>query len=75
MLPSRSYGTNPDFNASTGKSDYKSLEYTSDGGAGGNEILDWYENHKGSFWVFLAYDKYKTFGDDVTAYSHFGFLV
>ncbi len=70
MLPSRSYGTLPDFGASTGVSDYKSLEYTSDGGAGGNEVLDWYENHKGSFWVFLAYDKYKTFGDDATAYSH-----
>ena len=33
-------------------------EYTVDGGAGAVEMLDWYENHKGPFYVFLAYDKY-----------------
>lgn len=33
-------------------------QYTTDGGAGGVEILDWYNNHKGPFWVFLAYDNY-----------------
>ena len=37
-------------------------EYTADGGAGGNEILKWYQDHKGPFWVFLAYDKYTNFG-------------
>lgn len=73
MLPSRSYFTVPEFNISTGKSPYykdKSLEYTSDGGAGGVELLDWYENHKGSFWVFLSYDKYSNFGKDEDAYAH-----
>jgi hypothetical protein len=36
-------------------------DYTSDGGAGGVDILDWYESHQGSFWVYLAYDNYSNF--------------
>jgi hypothetical protein len=43
-------------------------QFTTDGGAGGVEILDWYENHPGSFWVYLAYDKYNNFGDDDSKY-------
>jgi hypothetical protein len=39
-------------------------EYTVDGGAGGVEMLDWYENHTGSFYVFLAYDKYNNLAND-----------
>jgi len=78
MLPSRSYFQTPEFNATTGKSPYtndNNLEYTTDGGAGGVEILDWYENHKGSFWVYLAYDKYKNFPNsdgktDNDSYAH-----
>ena len=38
--------------------------YTSDFGAGGVDLLNWYENNKGSFWVYLAYDKFSNFGDD-----------
>jgi hypothetical protein len=38
--------------------------YTSDFGAGGVDLLNWYEEHKGSFWVYLAYDKFSNFGDD-----------
>jgi len=66
LLPSRSHYTNPEFNVATGKSPYygnNSLEYTTDGGAGGVEMLDWYRNHKGSFWVFLSYDNYKNFDE------------
>jgi hypothetical protein len=73
MLPSRSYFTFPEFNATTGKSPHSgsnTLEYTTDGGAGGVEVLDWYENHKGPFWVYLAYDKYSNFGKDANAYAH-----
>jgi len=78
MLPSRSYFSVPDFNATTGKypnSGYGSpsgadQQYTTDGGAGGVEILDWYENHQGPFWVYLAYDKYSNFGKDSSAYAH-----
>jgi hypothetical protein len=78
MLPSRSYSLKPDFNTdidspAEGLSDkYKNInsEYTSDGGAGGVELLDWYENHKGPFWMYLAYDKYSNFGSDNAAYEH-----
>ena len=44
-------------------------EYTSDGGAGGAELLDWYENNQGSFWVYLSYDKYTNFGKTDTAFG------
>jgi hypothetical protein len=78
MLPSRSYFQVPEFNATTGKSPHindNNLEFTTDGGAGGVEILDWYENHKGPFWVYLSYDKYKNFKNedgniDNDSYAH-----
>lgn len=59
MLPSKSYADNPSFDES-GNTTFKKTtdEFTVDGGAGGLEILDWYDNHKGSFWVYLAYDRY-----------------
>lgn len=38
-------------------------QYTTDGGAGGVELLSWYEQHPGPFWVYLAYDKYSNFTD------------
>lgn len=66
-LPSRSYSQFPDFDPTTGLSPLHNInneEYTTDGGAGGAEILDWYENHTGSFWVYLAYDKYTNFETD-----------
>ena len=77
-LPSRAFALNPDF-SSSGVSDYSNTaglpnmaqaNYTTDGGAGGVELLDWYKNHKGSFWVFLAYDKYSNFGKNDNAYLH-----
>lgn len=40
---------------------YKDQQFTTDGGAGGAEILKWYEDHRGPFWVYLAYDKYTNF--------------
>lgn len=73
MLPSRSYALRPDYDQETGKSpsaNNRTLEYTTDGGAGGVDILKWYENHKGSFWVYLAYDKYSVFGEDDAAYQN-----
>lgn len=47
-------------------------QYTTDGGAGGVELLKWYENHQGSFWVFLSYDKYSNFGSTDEAYNQLG---
>lgn len=78
-LPSRSFSRNVIFNSSgIPQLNTGDTEYTSDGGAGGVEILDWYENHVGPFYVFLGYDKYnnnafKT-GGAVTdqSFSHLG---
>ena len=72
LLPSRAFYQNAAFNETTGISPYQNntQEFTSDGGAGGVEILDWYENHKGPFWMYLAYDKYSNFGDDNAAFGH-----
>lgn len=62
MLPSRSFNKDPDFNENTGKAEASNLQdYTVDGGAGGVEMLEWYENHPGPFWMLLAYDKYNEF--------------
>ena len=66
MLPSTSYANNPSFDSS-GLTELRGTidEFTVDGGAGGLEILEWYDNHKGPFWVYLAYDRY----DDNTKYN------
>ena len=64
-LPSRSFNKDPLFNSSTGLATATGLsDYTVDGGAGGVELLEWYENHKGAFWMLLAYDKYNEFETD-----------
>lgn len=71
MLPSRAYYTVAEYDAN-GISPYKNEtgEFTSDGGAGGAQMLEWYKNHKGSFWMYLAYDKYTNFGSDQPAFGH-----
>jgi len=69
MLPSRALDTYAGFNADGNPNLLKTetrlnpLEFTTDGGAGGVELLDWYKNHSGSFWVYIAYDKYTNFKD------------
>lgn len=57
-LPSRSYSRNVNFSSSGVPNLSGATEYTVDGGAGGVEMLDWYENHGGPFYVYLGYDKY-----------------
>lgn len=57
-LPSRSYSRNVNFNSAGAATLSGAEEYTVDGGAGGVELLDWYENNSGPFYVYLAYDKY-----------------
>jgi hypothetical protein len=67
LLPSRSYSQVADFDDATGLSPYKNSrtqEFTADGGAGGVAILDWYNNHQGPFWMYLAYDNYANFKED-----------
>jgi hypothetical protein len=41
---------------SSGSPFYQDQKYTTDGGAGGADLLDWYRSNQGSFWVFLSYD-------------------
>lgn len=50
------------------KSGTVTTEYTVDGGAGGVEMIEWYENHPGPFYVYLSYDKYTNFNTD--KYNH-----
>lgn len=87
MLPSRSFSNNPNFNSSgadsletrrdniTGQT-VSGTEYTVDGGAGGNELLDWYQSHTGSFWVFLAYDNLSGFSiNNYSKLSQYGQVI
>jgi len=67
MLPSRAFSNDPIFSDSTGKQTSLSEEYTADGGAGGVDLIKWYENNPGSFYMFLAYDRYDKF--DSLAYA------
>jgi hypothetical protein len=67
LLPSRSHQLSPSYDTEGATS---ALEYTADGGAGGVDLLNWYENHKGSFWVYLAYDKLNNFASDTNPYAH-----
>jgi hypothetical protein len=68
LIPSRSHADVPAFDPATGLSPIKS--YTTDGGAGGADMLEWYDGHKGSFWVFLAYDRKGIFKGTEAPYDH-----
>ena len=68
-LPSRSFATDPSFNPATGITSIEQQNYcTVDGGAGGADLLKWYEDHQGPFWVYLSYDKPQNFSTD--RYNH-----
>lgn len=68
LIPSRSHDDVPTFDTISGLSPKKS--YTTDGGAGGADMLEWYDAHKGSFWVFLAYDRKGIFKGTEEPYKH-----
>lgn len=71
MLPSRSFNKDPDFSAN-GIAQASDLEdFTTDGGAGGVDILKWYEDHSGPFWMFLAYDRYDNFENASSSKYHY----
>jgi len=69
MLPSRSYSGNPNYN-SYGNPASGLTEYTADGGAGGVDIVKWYEEHPGSFYMFMAYDRHDKFDGQNDEYDH-----
>jgi hypothetical protein len=74
-LPSRSFASSPDFDEVGNPNDLALVgeQYTTDGGAGGVDILNWYNSYKGSFFVYLAYDKYTEFSEeDPNRYSKLG---
>ena len=81
MLPSRAFGATPEFQssleASPGKvkTPAKNLQYTSDNGAGGVDLLNWYETYTGSFWVFLSYDKYTNLNGERDRLSEYSEVV
>jgi len=68
-LPSRAFDINPFF-GENGVPTNSVTKNTVDGGAGGNELLDWYNSHTGSFYMFLAYDNKNIFGSDNNSYHH-----
>lgn len=63
-LPSRSATSPLTVTASGTTLGASETAYVVDSGAGAVDILDWYENHQGSFFVFLAYDKFNNFDSD-----------
>lgn len=63
-IPSRAFREYDTFNTSTGLPVQGNYEYTVDGGAGGTDLLEWYETHSGPFWVYLSYDTYGTYQND-----------
>jgi hypothetical protein len=71
-LPSRSFSGFANFNEDTGTENTSLDKYTVDGGAGGNELLDWYLNHKGSFYLFVAYDNYIKIKNQDNTYNRLG---
>jgi hypothetical protein len=78
-LPSRSFSRNVIFdNNGNAVMSGVDQEHTVDGGAGGVELLDWYENHPGPFYVYLGYDKFNSdsfkVAGDVTdeSFTHLG---
>lgn len=60
-LPSRAFSKDPMFvdGKPTAESTEESplIQYTVDGGAGGADLLSWYEENPGSFYMLMSYDK------------------
>jgi hypothetical protein len=57
FLPSRSFNKDPDFSEFGNTTANSLVDYTVDGGAGGADLLNWYNNNPGSFYMFVSYDK------------------
>ena len=77
LLPSRAFATEVTMSAqgfaetspgvpvrNSGSPVYMDEAFTTDRGAGGVDLLDWYEKNTGSFWVYLAYDKHNNFTEN-----------
>jgi len=58
-LPSRPFDRKVVFDEDGNIESANYLSHTVDGAAGGVDMLSWYENNPGSFYLFLSYDKYR----------------
>lgn len=67
LLPSRAFSASATF-SNLGILTNNIEDYTADLGAGGVDVVNWYENHTGSFYILLAYDKYNEFTEN--PYGH-----
>ena len=68
LLPSRAFNKDPDFSENGNPTAINTInnpltEYTADGGAGGSDLLNWYNNNPGSFYMFISYDKNSKLND------------
>jgi hypothetical protein len=68
LLPSRAFNKDPDFSVNGNPAAVNTInnplkEYTADGGAGGSDLLNWYNNNPGSFYMFISYDKNSKLND------------
>jgi hypothetical protein len=61
MIPSRAFDDAPVFNLETGRPQSGLIQYIADGGAGGADVVKWYEDHPGSFYMFVSYDRLDKF--------------
>ena len=58
-VPSRAFSEDPEFD-SFGKLIENGIQtYTADAAAAAMDMVSWYESHPDSFYVYLAYDKYR----------------
>lgn len=76
MVPSRAFANAAAADAfyqDTGEEDYDTVNtasrYTTDGGAGGADMLRWYKDNPGNFWVFMAYDNFHNFEVEVNPHT------
>lgn len=70
LLPSRAYNRKVYLN-SFGPTETEGLvEYTADNGAGGVDMLEWYKDTTGPFWVFLSYDNFAQYRNNQYALNH-----
>lgn len=75
-LPSRPFDDEVTFNSDGNITTPNYISYTVDGAAGGVDMLSWYEDNPGSFYLFLSYDKYRSNGvEDYDRLSTFSQIV
>lgn len=67
-IPSRAYSSLGGYAAWQADPD-NIVKFTVDGGAGGVEMLKWYQEHHGSFWVFFSFDAVPVTLDDAIVFQ------